>query len=395
MGSIFVYALRTECTRPVMTIEAAHSSVENDRYPMSSEAVRSLHFQPRYGAELAAGPKTPHAMFSTHGDPSLQKFPLKAREDVSLHKPPIDKTPARPEFFPRDSDVFSPPANTTNEVHRTNSNETKVDEQRRLQNSMQRQSQIARFMNNRRESEIIPAVRSPAAIQERSDGLSDGENDYEHLLAPSTDTTLQDVNGSRDSSANNSQRLGSNEDYCMVLSPVLEGLEEPNRNAHSVNRKKKKKEGSLEILKRSRPPKPPPVPRSRSDETGRRKDIDLGYRGRPGNANSRDGHYDDSRGSTDFRESVKPYAGLNRRNDRGQDLQETVLRRIIAEEIDALREDLRSDVINLHTEVVMSFARQTEDMRKAMENRDVAFHALKEELRIVKAENRRLRRLDA
>ena len=69
-----------------------------------------------------------------------------------------------------------------------------------------------------------------------------------------------------------------------------------------------------------------------------------------------------------------------------------VIRGVIEEEIDVLREDLRSDIINLHTEVIMSFARQAEDLKRSMDLRDVELHALREELTAVKAENRRLRR---
>ena len=74
-----------------------------------------------------------------------------------------------------------------------------------------------------------------------------------------------------------------------------------------------------------------------------------------------------------------------------QNVLEALLRRIIAEEMDPVREDLRNDVTNLHTELIVSFARQSEEIKEMIESRDAAYQSLKEELKAVRAENRRLR----
>jgi WD40 repeat protein len=72
-----------------------------------------------------------------------------------------------------------------------------------------------------------------------------------------------------------------------------------------------------------------------------------------------------------------------------------VMRRVVAEEmvaaVDVLRADLRSDVLNLHRELVHSFSRQEEEIRAQLSGRDSRVAELELQVKQLKFENKRLR----
>jgi hypothetical protein len=71
------------------------------------------------------------------------------------------------------------------------------------------------------------------------------------------------------------------------------------------------------------------------------------------------------------------------------------MRRVVAEEmvaaVDVLRADLRSDVLNLHRELVHSFSRQEEEIRAQLSGRDSRVAELELQVKQLKFENKRLR----
>jgi hypothetical protein len=71
--------------------------------------------------------------------------------------------------------------------------------------------------------------------------------------------------------------------------------------------------------------------------------------------------------------------------------EETSLRRIVSEEVGSVTADLRSDVKNLHTELVLSLARQEALFSRIMDEKDKRVKELESQVKQLKLENRQLR----
>jgi WD domain, G-beta repeat len=70
---------------------------------------------------------------------------------------------------------------------------------------------------------------------------------------------------------------------------------------------------------------------------------------------------------------------------------EEAIRKAVAEEVDVLRADLRSDVLNLHRELVNSSTQLEEAMRQKLTGRDSRVAELELEIKRLRAENKKLR----
>jgi len=68
-----------------------------------------------------------------------------------------------------------------------------------------------------------------------------------------------------------------------------------------------------------------------------------------------------------------------------------LVRTTIVGEIDAVRQDLRSDVLNIHTQLILSSARQTQEIEEMFIERDNIIEELRKKVEEVCKENARLR----
>lgn len=71
------------------------------------------------------------------------------------------------------------------------------------------------------------------------------------------------------------------------------------------------------------------------------------------------------------------------------------VRQMIEEQIDILRADLRSDILNLHRELVLCFERQEEEFQKLILTRDSRVTELERKVSSLRSENQRLRGLQS
>lgn len=68
-----------------------------------------------------------------------------------------------------------------------------------------------------------------------------------------------------------------------------------------------------------------------------------------------------------------------------------LVRTTIVGEIDAVRQDLRSDVLNIHTQLILSSTRQTQEIEGMLIERDHVIEELRKKVEEVCRENARLR----
>lgn len=71
------------------------------------------------------------------------------------------------------------------------------------------------------------------------------------------------------------------------------------------------------------------------------------------------------------------------------DLNKTI-KRTIVEEMDAVRQDIRSDLLNIHTEIVLASSRQGEEIKKLFLERDKIIDSMRAELAELREQNRTL-----
>lgn len=369
-----------------------------ERGTQLSTAMRSLQFQPKLSAITDAPKFTRAASGALVGAGTSNRSALRAQRSnttpatlssMLLNLPERSADDTLPRHNPRDSELFSPVAGGRGSTLRTPASAPVVrDLNEEYGQTTEANGQFSRAVD-RRMSDIIPLSDSgqfarleESAMEGDSKSIIDGDVVDSLLFSPPGEpkyaaSSSTPVIPTPQAAMDEDSKTGGNVPRGMAFRRIR-------KSASEMTPK------SLQL-----PPRPPP--RSSTVPVVERVEDTAAS----AEAETAAGNGDDSarRQVLEAQKRVEqsPWVKAMGQTKNSNLITETesladIVRQTVMGEVDAMREDLRSDILNIHTELVLSSSRQTQAIEQMFMHRDKLLHELRDEIAELRRENARLKR---
>ena len=408
-----------------------------------SIAVRSLQFQPKVsaGSDLKTNPLTERLAKRSHSSSNItDSTPFRAAIRANTSPSPsvmtgmLLKTPERakddsfPQRRPRDSDIFSPvvrlPRHEYADEAKSMAENTPVGEYtddllipefNTARNGYSHETNGMPSVVDRRMSDIIPTASSVPVERSEYSRFEYNENDeildsdaVDELLSPTVpeagadreDDEVDDDDYLVGATKVSDEPMGNGDSFARETPQMEKKTSLPRGVAFSKMRKSASEIGQRNLALPPRPPRSSTLPKSAkkpeiretADETTENDDVPE----KRANNSFTTPRREVGRGLPLTTNLTIP--SLDRKNSSatsGVDVSALadVVRQTIIAEMDPVRQDIRADVLNFHTELVLSFSRQTREIEQMFIRQKKEIDELKQEVASLRKENAEMREM--